>query len=364
MPRTFDERPAVREATPLLIALVSPSGAGKTFSALRLATGIQRVSGGDIHVLDTEARRALHYAPLPGKTPGTGQFRFHHTSFGPPFGPLDYLEAIEYLAKKGAKIIVVDSMSHEHEGPGGILEMHEAEVKRLLGKGFKSEMSASMPAWAKPKQERRRLINSILQMPINFIFCFRAKEKLKIVPGKEPEHLGFMPQAGEEFVYEMLLRCLMLPGANGVPIWSSDYSGEKEIIKLPGQFASLFPDGTQLSEDIGQKLAEWAAGAPAIDRPLGSFTGGPRVNAAEMLSRYAACSDAATLRVLEEERGAGWSGFAAQEKVLLKTASVEATKRVEAAVAPPAREPGDDDAPEPPEDTGPGLDQVPGKPPL
>src|SRR6266849_4599710 len=78
MARKFEDRPAVREATPLLIGLVGPSNSGKTFSALRLATGIQRVSGGDIWGIDTESRRMLHYAD---------KFKFRHVPFGAPFGP-------------------------------------------------------------------------------------------------------------------------------------------------------------------------------------------------------------------------------------------------------------------------------------
>ena len=42
-------------------------------------------SVGDIHVIDTEARRALHYASY---------FKFRHTPFDAPFGSLDYLAAM------------------------------------------------------------------------------------------------------------------------------------------------------------------------------------------------------------------------------------------------------------------------------
>ena len=56
--RTFKMRKAVRTKTPLWIALGGPSGGGKTLSALRLATGITKVFGGKIGVIDTEAERA------------------------------------------------------------------------------------------------------------------------------------------------------------------------------------------------------------------------------------------------------------------------------------------------------------------
>lgn len=242
--RTFTDSPAVRAKTPLLLGLIGPSGTGKTFSALRLATGIQRVSGGDIFFIDTEANRGLHYAD---------KFKFRHVPFGAPFGSLDYLQVIEYCYAKKPGIIIVDSMSHEHEGPGGMLETYE---RAMEGK----PMSYSMLAWKKPKTERRRLINSLLQMNTNFIFCFRAKEKLKIVKGKDHEQMGFMPIAGEEFVYEMTAKFLLLPGANGHPSWQSEQSGEKVMMKLPEQFISLFAERVQLDEPLGQRMAEWANG--------------------------------------------------------------------------------------------------------
>ncbi len=305
MSRTFDDRPATREKTPILVGLVGPSGTGKTYSALRLAAGFQRVSGGDTYVIDSEARRSLHYAE---------KFSFRHVPFGAPFSPLDYLDAISHCVKKGATTIVIDSMSHEHEGPGGLLEMHQAEHERLGG----SER-VKLLAWSKPKAARRRLINSILQQSCNFIFCFRAKEKLKIEKGKDPEKLGFMPIAGEEFVYEMTLKCLLLPGANGVPTWRSDFFGEKAMIKLPEQFRTTFTKDPQLTEEIGQELATWGAGS--------SSAPAKGVNADELVARYEACSDPATYRALEVERGAVWSQI--KDKARVKAAATATALRIE-----------------------------------
>jgi dephospho-CoA kinase len=261
MARTFEDVEAKRGAVPLMVGLVGPSGSGKTFSALRLATGIQRVTGGEIFYIDTESRRALHYAD---------QFRFRHVAFGAPFGPLDYLEAIEYAMKRGAKVVVVDSASHEHEGPGGVLEQHAEEVMRQARRddGTIDEAKAErvkLGAWSKPKAARRRMINTILQMPISSIFCFRAKEKLEVKTGQAPKSLGWMPIAGEEFVFEMTLNCLMLPKAGGIPTWQSNERGELATMKLPRQFESLFADPVPLSEDHGETMAKWAAGG-AVSR--------------------------------------------------------------------------------------------------
>lgn len=312
MTRTFEDRPAVREQTPILVGLVGPSGSGKTYSALRLAVGMQRITGGDIYVIDTEARRALHYAE---------KFKFRHVAFGAPFSPLDYLAAIDHCYQKGAKTIIVDSTSHEHEGPGGVLEMHEREVQRLSKGDPKKTESVKMLAWSRPKQERRRLINTILQMPCNFIFCFRAKEKLKIERGKDPVPLGFMPIGAEEFIYEFTMKALLLPGANGFPTWKSDYIGEQSMMKLPEQFREIFAQRVQLGEDIGEQLARWGAGgvAPAP------------VAADDIIKSYEACSDAATLRALDDKSRASWQRFSKEERPRVTAARQEAAERVDRA---------------------------------
>ena len=245
----FQDTQAARAEVPLLIGLMGPSGGGKTFSALRLATGIQRVAGGDIGFIDTESRRALSYAD---------RFKFRHLDFKAPFGPLRYLAAVEHFQKKGIKTLIVDSMSHEHDGPGGVLEMHE----ELMGGDHKK----SFQAWMKPKSERRRFINTILQMQMHFIFCFRAKEKMKPVPGSQPKELGFMPIAGEEFVYEMTANCLLLPNSGGIPTWESNMLGEKQMMKKPEQFAALLNERKPIDEMLGQRFAEWArGGVPVAD---------------------------------------------------------------------------------------------------
>lgn len=258
--RTFEDLPAKREATPLLVGMTGPSGSGKTYSALRLATGIQRVSGGDIFGIDTEARRMLHYAD---------KFKFRHLEFKSPFGPMDYLSAIEHCYAKGGKVIIIDSASHEHEGPGGVLEMHESEQDRLSKTWNTTRDKVNLAAWQKPKSERRRLINTILQMPVNFIFCFRAKDKIKPDKSGKPQPLGWMPIAGEEFVYEMTVNVLLYPACGGVPVWSPGESGEKAMIKLPIQFEEIFAQQQALSEDIGESLARWAAGGtqPSVAAP-------------------------------------------------------------------------------------------------
>ena len=256
----------MRDSVPLLIGLMGPSGGGKTYSALRLATGIQAVTGGDIFGIDTEARRMLHYAD---------RFSFKHVSFAAPFGSLDYLEALQFCVGQGGKVIIVDSMSHEHAGAGGMLDAHEQELDRLAGNDFGKRDRVKMLAWQRPKADRRALINGLLQLEANFIFCFRSKETAKPVKvnGKtEVQQQGFMPIAGDEFVFEQTVNCLLLPAAGGVPTWRSDQVGERLMMKLPEQFRELFAELSSLSEQHGRSLAAWARGGQ-MKPPHDSETG-------------------------------------------------------------------------------------------
>jgi ABC-type oligopeptide transport system ATPase subunit len=321
----FTHSPAARIATPLFAGIVGPSGTGKTYSALRLATGMQRITGGEIFGIDTESNRMLHYAPLPGEKadPTKGKFAFQHVKLEAPYGSLRYLNAIRYCASKGAKNIVIDSGSHEHDGVGGVLEQHQAEAEKMAKETGRSLDAVKMSAWGVPKANRRKLINSLLtELSVNCIFCFRAKPKLKIATKKEKADgadpvtpLGFCAIAGEEFIYEMMIKFVLLPGARGVPTWQSEFQGEQEMMKIPEQFLHVFEEARPLSEDIGQQLAEWAAGgdtkAPSDE---------------ECAKGCAAAKGASTLIELEAViasfRGKPWTK--AQRKNL--TAAVDARK--------------------------------------
>ena len=256
--REFVAKDAAREQVPVLAGLMGASSSGKTYSALRLATGMQRITGGDICVIDTESRRSLHYAD---------QFKFKHIEFREPFGSLDYLAALQHCVNIGAKVIVVDSMSHEHEGPGGYLDVHEQILDKRAGDDWKKREALNMLAWVEPKQNRRKLINGILRLNANFIFCFRAGTSAKPVKvgGKtEIVQQGYVAISGKEFIFEMTMAALLMPGSQGRPTWQSEEPGERAAIKLPRQFQQVFADGRQLDEDIGQQLAEWARGRPPM----------------------------------------------------------------------------------------------------
>lgn len=257
--RTFVTKDATEarkeSAVPLMVGLTGPSSSGKTYTGLRLATGIQSVYGGDIFVVDTEQRRALHYED---------KFRFKHVDFQAPYGSLDYLAVLRHCKSSGAGVVMIDSCSHEHDGPGGMLEQHEAELDRMAGTDYKKRDRVSILAWGKPKAARRKLITAItteLGMPV--IFCFRAKTGTKPVPGKDPVEMGFTSIGADEWLFELAVNFLFLPAADGVPTWHSERPGERLAIKCPAQFRWLRDLDGPVTEQSGVRLANWAKGGTA-----------------------------------------------------------------------------------------------------
>lgn len=296
-----------RASTPLLIGLVGPSGSGKTLSAIRLAVGIKAARGGRLVAIDTEAKRLLHYAD---------DYRIDkYLAFGPPFSSARYTEALRAAAELACGgVVIVDSFSHEHEGPGGYLEFHEEEVDRMVGNSGKSRDPYNISGWILPAAHRRRLINAILQLDCSFIFCFRAKEKLKVVRGKNPEPIGWQAIGGEEFAYEMTVRCLLQPGCQGVPDWSPD-AFALGVPKLGYQHTAMLPKGRQLDEEIGKALALWAKGEEPEDAAWAEL-----YRAAEGAARQGNAALDAFLKAGNKADKAALKGFGPQLRDLAKAA--------------------------------------------
>jgi hypothetical protein len=247
----FSFRPAVRSNVPLLIGLAGGTGAGKTYSALRLARGI--AGGHPIVGIDTENGRMNHYADLFSE--------LHVGQITAPFRPDKYADAIDaaekYLAALnvpiGHRVVVVDSASHEWYGEGGCLEWHDD----LMG----GQHSKNLSAWIEPKKSHKRMVNRLLQVESHVILCFRAEPKveakkgengrLEIVPKESLVGIdGWIPIAEKNLPFELTASFLLMADRPGVP----------RPIKLQEQHRPYFPLDKPITEESGAALAEWARG--------------------------------------------------------------------------------------------------------
>lgn len=246
----------IKAATPinerLLIAIAGPAASGKTTSALRLATGITQATGGKICVIDTENKRALQYAAA---------FKFNHIELDAPFAPARYDEAVQFAEKNGygeGDVIIIDSMSHEHEGPGGVLEIQDDFMKsKNYNQGF------NLIAWNHAKKGRKRFIfNTLQRTSCHVILCFRAKEGLheaQVNGKKEYIKTGLEPVGEEQYFYEMKISLVLPLGSMGKPDWTQKLSRINEFGgKMP--ITDLLKNRTQqISEETGKQLAQLTA---------------------------------------------------------------------------------------------------------
>lgn len=233
-------RRAVRNRSYLCIGLIGPSGSGKTFSALTMAAGM--ADGGKIALLDTEAGRSLHYSDL---------FNFDVSNINPPFRPAVYSEAIVAAEQAGYDVIIVDSMSHEHFGNGGLLDWHDEELSRMAGNDQAKRERCNMAAWIAPKVGHKHMMRTIARIGADIIMCFRAERKtaMRQINGKlEVMDLGWQPICEKNMPYEMTCSLLLDADRPGIP----------QPVKIEQHHRSAFKHNKQIDRSCGEALAAWA----------------------------------------------------------------------------------------------------------
>ncbi len=143
---------AQRQQVKLRIGISGPSGYGKSYSALLLAYGITN-DYKTIAVIDTENGSASLYSHL-------GEYKT--ISLDAPYSPERYIEAIEVCEDARMEVIIVDGISHEWQGSGGCLQIHEQ-----LGGRFQD--------WGAVTKRHQAFIDKILQSKCHIITTVRTK---------------------------------------------------------------------------------------------------------------------------------------------------------------------------------------------
>lgn len=177
---------AERKQAKIKMALQGPSGSGKTMGALLIAYGLCQ-NWDKIAVIDTENYSASLYAHLG---------RYSVLSITAPFTPEKYMEAIRYCTEAGMEVIIIDSISHEWEGSGGILDVHS----KMTGNSFTN--------WGKLTPRHNAFVQAILQSPVHIIGTIRSKQEYVLSErnGKQiPEKVGLKGVTRDGMDYEMTI---------------------------------------------------------------------------------------------------------------------------------------------------------------
>lgn len=178
---------AKREQIWAKVLLNSPSGGGKTYSALRLATGMAQKCDSRVAAIDTENGRIRYYA---------NEFDFDDMQLVEPYSPEKYMQAIDEAVNAGYKVLIIDSISHEWNF---CLDL----VNNMPG-------TNSYTKWRGVTPRHNAFTEKILQSPIHIIATVRGKDEyvLEDSNGKKvPKKIGLgaVTREGVEFNYTVTL---------------------------------------------------------------------------------------------------------------------------------------------------------------
>ena len=215
---------AKREQVWLKVLLSGASGSGKSYSALKIATGIAKECGSGIAYIGTEGSRNKYYAD---------EFDYDLLELEEPFECEKYIEAIDAAVEAGYKVLIIDSMTHEWKW---LNDVHD----KMPGNSFTN--------WGKLKPRHHKFMDKVLNSPIHIIATARGKDDwvLEDKNGKQvPKKVGMGQQQDKDISYEYTVSLMI---AQDTHVASAD----KDNTKLfDGRFEVL-------TEKDGARLYEWA----------------------------------------------------------------------------------------------------------
>jgi hypothetical protein len=206
------------------VVLEGPTGSGKTFTALSIASGM----GKKIAVIDTERSSSSYYAD-----------RFNFDVCELHSWSLDsYIAAAREAAANGYDVLIVDSMSH---GWKQLTEDMEDAAAKYRGN--------SMTAWTKDGKPRwNRFVDDLFSLGVAVIVTTRVKQAYDIGKDSEGrtkiEKLGLEAQAEKDFDYEFGLILRLDQDHNALVTKDRTGKFQDQVFKKPGR-------------EVGETIRAW-----------------------------------------------------------------------------------------------------------
>jgi hypothetical protein len=233
MSNEFTPRKAEKHSVKLKMAIQGPSGSGKTEGALALATNF--APDAKILVIDTENDSASLYAD---------RYNFDTISLTAPYTSDRYKKAMQVAAQNGYDVLIVDSLTQQWDGEGGILRRKE-EKDRSGGNSFTN--------WASFTPEHTGFMEFIKQLPVHTICTMRTKQAYVLEKndrGKEtPRKVGLDPiqRDGTEYEYTIVFDVNMVHRAttskNRTTLFQTDDPIDLASPKVAGEIRDWLANG-------------------------------------------------------------------------------------------------------------------------
>lgn len=262
---------AKKEKIYLKILLAGASGSGKSYSALKLATGITNKAGGRIAAIDTEAGRIRYYA---------NEFDFDDLQLEEPYTPEKYIDAINQAVDGGYNVLIIDSITHEWNY---ILD----QVDKIPG-------TNSYTKWGKLTPRHNKFTEKIIQSPINIIATVRGKDAYVLEQDKNGKQvpkkvgLGYTQRDGLEYEYTVTFnidqtnhvstaqkdnthlfenRYEMLTEKDGEALYDWANSGEEPAFNITRAQQEIIELATALGGSENEKVKEATIGILGVANP-------------------------------------------------------------------------------------------------
>jgi len=220
-------RKATRTKSKIRLGLSAVSGGGKTYSGITIGKGLAGGNISKVAIIDTENGSADLYSHL-------GEYNVF--TLEAPYTPERYIEAIRICEESGMEVIIIDSITHEWDGKGGMLEVMDS----MTGNSYTN--------WAKLTPRHRAFIDAILQSKCHIITTVRRKQDYEMVMNEKgklmPQKVGLKEVTREGFEYELTINLEL--DTKHYAVASKDrtglFMGKPEFIP---------------SEETGKIIAEW-----------------------------------------------------------------------------------------------------------
>ena len=248
------------------LALIGPTGAGKTFTALEIARGLAGPSG-RIAMLDSERSRGKVYS---------ARFEFDHMSLATT-SPNAYIAAIHEAEEAGYSVLIVDSLTHAWSGQEGALALVDAAAKKAAGNKF--------VAWADVTPLHNRLLEAITSDKMHVICTLRAKMEYTLEPGPsgkmQPRKIGLGPVQRDGIEYEFDVTAMMDETHNLVITKTVFEQLDGKVIPLPDtKFGASLLRFLVEKKTTAPATQKQESAAPAQAAPTTSRSAPPPVTAA------------------------------------------------------------------------------------
>jgi hypothetical protein len=175
-------------------------------------------------IIDTENGRADYYAHLGEYSviPITGTYETEK-----------YINAITDAESAGFEVIIIDSLTHAWNGPGGILQLVDslAATSRLN----------NFTAWGVATPKEQALRQRIMSSTAHTIVTIRSKMETTIIDGK-PKKIGMKPEYRDGIEYEFTIYGEM---------------NERQVTIIKDNTGSFSAPVFTPTTDTGRKIADW-----------------------------------------------------------------------------------------------------------